>query len=159
MNPDQVKAAIAEGQRFLESFAPAVRRHAIVGSALYLPDPTDVDFVVELNTDCFAWASDLLNSAQNWTVCGDYDTREGRWLAVRNGFVNLMLTHDPKFFDGYVLAMEVSKALNLQSKAERIAVCRVIRDGCPAYEARIAAGLIPAMILGGFPPPAQGAAR
>jgi hypothetical protein len=60
--------------------------------------------------------------------CGDYDAEAGTWFAVRRGNLNLMVTHDRRWYEDYLLAMEVCKVLRLEHKDDRIAVCRVVRD-------------------------------
>ncbi len=133
--PLDVQAVTNEGIDELRKM-PEVEKYSIVGSSLYLPNPNDVDFCVLLRAgrDPCLYASQL--AADGWGHCGEYDEQDGRWCAIRRGYLNLMLTNDPKWFDGYVLAMEVCEALNLQDKADRIVVCRVVRDGYNATEAK-----------------------
>lgn len=54
--------------------------------------------------------------------------------AVRRENINLMVSHDPKFFADYKTAMEVCKALKLKHKEDRIAVCQIVRDGKKAED-------------------------
>ncbi len=80
-----------------------------------------------------AYLSELI--MQGWDHCGEeYDTQHGTWGAVRRGDINLMVTHNRVFFDGYKRAMEVCKVLGLKRKEQRIAVCKVVRDGMSADE-------------------------
>lgn len=112
--------------------------YAMVGSALYLPGSAhDIDFAVMLaeGTGATELATELTQEYPNpWFACGEYDADAGTWCSVRRGNLNLMLTHDRAFFDGYVKAMEVCKVLRLESKDQRIAVCKVVRDGLSADE-------------------------
>lgn len=135
---------IAEGHRLIATW-PEIEKAAVVGSALYLEEANDVDFVVLLRkeSDPLAKGFDLMNfrdrlKAIAWEQCGEYDTGpDFTWTAVRKGNLNWMLTTSPTFFAGYVTAMEVCRGLNLQTKADRILVCRIVRDGMTATEARI----------------------
>lgn len=135
-----VAEEIARGEALIRSL-PHIAEFALIGSAMYLPDPNDVDFAVLLDTSC-EHQNDAMSRASSmagidgWELCGDYDTATGAWCAVRKGNLNLMLTHDRKFYDGYKLAMEVCKVLRLTNKEDRMAVCRVVRDGIPADTVR-----------------------
>jgi hypothetical protein len=113
---------------------PAITDHALIGSAMYLPQANDVDFAVLLmHGDACTYVSDLALKGDGWSHCGEeYDSAAGTWAAVRRGNLNLMVTHDRNFFEGYKLAMEVCKALRLTNKPDRIAVCKVVRDRMPA---------------------------
>lgn len=117
---------------------PYIVNHALIGSAAYLPNPADVDFALLIapNIKAFDYLDGLI--AGGWQACSDYDTQHGAWGAVRSGNINLMVTHDPVFFDRYKTAMEVCKALRLERKDQRIAVCQIVRDGRTADEVILA---------------------
>lgn len=133
MTPEQVKQTIAEAKHILSEM-PGVLDFELIGSATYIPEPSDVDFAVMLsaNEDAMEYATQLCSVG--WDICGDYDAKDGKWCAVRRGDINFMLTHDFGFFERYKAAMEVCKALRLQHKQDRIAVCRIVRDGYKAGE-------------------------
>lgn len=143
-----VKAEIARAEELLAKL-PGVARYQLAGSASYLPEEAaDVDFLVQLTP--FKMLNDISDTLNNdaveyvqdfmlgWTLCGEYDTNNSpcQWTAARNGNLNFMLSFDGEFYDRYVLANEVCKALRLKSKSERIAVCAIIRDDRTAEEAR-----------------------
>lgn len=127
----RVEIAVAEA--FIRTL-PLVIEAAPIGSATYMPDPEDIDFALLVNFDAIEYVAALADAG--WLPCSDYDTQTGQWAAVRRGPINLMVTHDRAFFDGYKRATEVCKALNLTHKADRIAVCRIVRDGMTAEESR-----------------------
>jgi len=122
------KAEIAAGEALIPKL-PQVLDFALIGSASYLPHASDVDFAVLIDPTVNAvdYASQMV--AEGWGNCGEYDGVGGIWAAVRRENLNLMVTHDPKFFTDYKTAMEVCKALNLTHKEDRIAVCQIVRDG------------------------------
>lgn len=133
-----IEEEIAEGHRLIATW-PEIEKAAVVGSALYLGEANDVDFVVLLGKgfDLLEFQDRL--KALAWEKCGEYDTGpDFTWTAVRKENLNWMLTTSPTFFAGYVTAMEVCRGLNLQTKADRIMVCRIVRDGMTATEACIA---------------------
>lgn len=127
------KAEIAAGEALIPTL-PSVLDFALIGSASYLPEAGDVDFAVLIAPAINAvyYASQMVSDG--WGNCGEYDGVGGIWAAVRRENLNLMVTHDPKFFTDYKTAMEVCKALNLAHKQDRIAVCQIVRDGKKADE-------------------------
>lgn len=133
-----IAAELAAGETLLKRL-PRIVEFALVGSAIYIPADAveDVDFAVMLSLDegkcAVDYASEML---AEWSACGEYDGVGGNWCAVRAGNLNLMLTNDRAFFDGYKLAMEVCKVLRLSNKDDRIAVCQVVRDKKKADEVR-----------------------
>ncbi len=131
-----VKDEIERGTALVRSM-PAVTGFALIGSASYLPEQAqDVDFAVMLADGQHAVDYCVALEPQGFTPCGQYDGVGGIWYAVRHGHVNLIVTHDRKFYDGYLLAMEVCKVLRLANKEDRIAVCQVVRDGMTADAVR-----------------------
>lgn len=128
--------------RFLGEI-PEVVKFRLIGSALYLPDPKDLDIAVLLRQSrvfetftCFTF-EEHLKTFDRWESCSDYEVggKFGDWCSVRRGNVNLMITQSVPFFEGYAKAMEICKALNLQTKYERVIVCMMVRDGLSANEA------------------------
>ena len=124
---------IADGVLFLHSQIVDIDDFALIGSALYRPDAKDVDFAVMLRSGREAMpTADRLCMGFGFEHCGEYDGAGGFWCSLRRGKLNLMLTHSRKFYDGYRTAMEVCKVLNVDRKDDRIAVCKVVRDGLTA---------------------------
>lgn len=122
------KAEIDAGEALIPTL-PNVLDFALIGSASYLPEAGDVDFAVLIDPALNAvdYAGQMVQDG--WGNCGEYDGVGGIWAAVRRENLNLMVTHDPKFFADYKTAMEVCKALHLTHKQDRIAVCQIVRDG------------------------------
>jgi hypothetical protein len=121
---------IAAAEKELRAL-PFVVDVALIGSAMYLPNPADIDFALLIDEFNGQGAVDYANALlkTGWIACSEYDGVGGTWCAVRRDRLNLMVTHDRTFFDGYKLAMEVCKVLRLEEKQDRIDVCSVVRDG------------------------------
>lgn len=141
---------------------------ALIGSALYHPEPKDLDFLVLVRGDSFftgpphpnkraideqapdlefALLDDATSKAPRWAfgadwqLCGgEYDDQDDKWGAIRNGPVNLIVTVDPAWYARAQMANEVCHALRLMDKEDRIAVYHVIRDGYSADEANARRG-------------------
>lgn len=126
---------IAAGRAVLSALQ-GVADSALVGSAMYMPENAvgDVDFAVMLveGNHAIDWSNALIAYDPTWQACSEYDSASGTWYSLRRENLNLMVTHDRAFFDGYRLAMEVCKVLRLERKEDRIAVCQVVRDRLPA---------------------------
>ena len=135
MTQDEFDQALREAETFVRSF-PGMRRAQLIGSGSYLPADqcNDVDFAMLVSGDR------LMDSIERmwhdgWKDCGDYDTTDQfEWCALRRRNANVMVTRSQKFFDGYLLATEVCKVLRLTEKSQRIAVCKVVRDGILAAD-------------------------
>lgn len=137
LTQEQVKAAIAEGRELLGSMQ-TVRRFQLVGSAPIVNNPEDVDFAVLLNQgyDSAIIGARLIDK-RGFKACSQYDQMDdSSWFSVRRDNLNLMLTHDVTFYDKFVTAMEVCKALSLVHKTDRVAVCAIVRDGKRAIDVR-----------------------
>jgi hypothetical protein len=135
---DNIKPEIIEGEAVLRSL-PEIEAFSLIGSAMYLPAEQchDVDFAVltKDGVDAMGYLNRL--AFDGWDHCGEeYDTQHGTWGAVRRGNLNLMVTHDRAWYERYLTAMQVCKVLKLTNKEDRIAVCRVVRDGLTADEVR-----------------------
>jgi hypothetical protein len=107
----------------------------IVGSAIYHPEPADVDFLVHVCGETFIsdarWAF-----GSDWTVLGGrYDNQNDKWGSIRKANVNLIVTTDGAWYERAKLANEVCVALKLMDKGDRIVAYRVIRDGYNAEQA------------------------
>jgi hypothetical protein len=108
---------------------PRVIKYAPVGSALYLDEAKDLDFLVLVDTGGASWLP-----ARWWfdgfTLCGgEYDDQTEKWGATRKGLVNLIITVDPEWYSRMLTASAVCEALKLTDKGDRIVVHRVVRDG------------------------------
>lgn len=154
MTPFDVLVAIAEAKEFLRTL-PHIVDAAPIGSATYLPNPADVDVAVLVSCNAITFVASLVD--EGWRPCSNYDTQTGQWAAIRHGSVNLMVTHDQAFFDGYKRATEVCKALHLTHKSDRIAVCRIVRDGMTAEESRqpLKPPMDPSLLQKQPPPPPE----
>jgi hypothetical protein len=107
----------------------------LAGSAIYHPEPKDLDFLVLCVGENFPeharWAF-----GSEFSLCSeDYDGQGIQWGALRNGPVNLIVTVDPEWYKRAKLANEVCAALKLLDKGDRIVTYRVIRDGHSAEQA------------------------
>ena len=135
--PLDLEREVAKGREVIQAL-PDVEDFAVIGSASYLPAEMvqDVDFAVLLDGKRRHAGEYTSAMAANgdWRLCGDYDTDKGLWFAVRRDNLNLMVTHDRGFFERYLAATEVCKHLKLMNKADRIAVCQIVRDGKTADE-------------------------
>jgi hypothetical protein len=132
--PINIPAEIEAAKAFIPTL-PHVLDFALIGSASYLPNASDVDFAVLIDHQAANAVDYTVRMANDgWGTCGEYDGVGGIWGAVRRENLNLMVTHDPKFFADYKTAMEVCKALHLTHKEDRIAVCQIVRDGKKAED-------------------------
>lgn len=111
----------------------------MIGSASYMPEAAeDVDYLLLVKGNAIALGG-AMESVGGWENCSDYEgvpENESLWTAIRKGFLNLMLTHDKAFFDKFVAATEVCKALKLTEKKDRVMVCQIVREGITADMAR-----------------------
>ena len=131
-----IKAEIEAGKKVIAGL-PDVICFSLIGSAMYLEDANDVDFVVLTEwRKASSLACELIN--KGWSPCSNYevsdDTKVGQFEAVRLGNLNLIITYDLKFYTDYKTAMEVCKALRLIHREDRVAVCQIVRDGRSANE-------------------------
>lgn len=139
MTAANITAELAEAQALLEGMAPYVVEHALIGSSMYLPREScnDVDVLVLVGgCEYMDPISDLVLN-KGFVPCGEqYECASGTWGAARRGGLNLIITHEKQFYDDYLRAMEVCKALRLAEKKDRVAVCKVVRDRMSAADVR-----------------------
>ena len=141
MTPDQVKQTRADAEKFL-SKTEGVIDHDLIGSAAWLPDPKDVDYIVLIKEDELSGADYTVTAFCNGLLplgfenCGDYEMAMNGWNAVRRGDLNLIVTAVEESYHAYRKAMIVCQALNLIDKKDRRMVCRILRDDMPIEEAR-----------------------
>ena len=128
---------VAAGRALLSTLPGAID-FALVGSAAYRRKPNDVDFVVLLAPGLKLGEFALAMYDSGWSISNEYKLRNGGdcWTSVRRGKLNLILTDNRKFFDGYVLSTEVCKVLRLAKRDDRVAVHEVVRDRRLASEVR-----------------------
>lgn len=100
----------------------------------YVCDPpvldTDRDTLFLVNDIPKAEAALL---AEGWTPCLNGEYFEVAFKAFRKGIDNYVITAQQHFFDRYVLAAQVAKALNLQNKEDRIKVHETLINAVGAY--------------------------
>lgn len=129
-----IKATAAEAERIIAGL-PKVVASRMIGSATYLSDPFDVDYLVQVDAGC---AVEYVGGhLASFMSCGEYDTTDGAWAAVRKGGVNIIVTIDAQFYDLFGRATEVCKALRLVHKDQRVAVCQIVRDGKTAEQVAV----------------------
>lgn len=132
--PLDIKATAAEAERIIAGL-PRVLASRMIGSATYLPDPSDVDYLVHVDT---SWATEYVGAhLAAFMNCGEYDTADGAWAAVRKGDLNIIVTTDAQFYNLFGRATEVCKALQLVHKDQRVAVCQIVRDGKTAEQVNV----------------------
>jgi hypothetical protein len=151
---------VVEGVKLLTGH-PLVLDFQLVGSAVYHPEPKDVDFLVLVKDlpprqkrSIGDQLEDILDGdvpagmgpgflcgarwafGPDWTLCaGEYDDQNDEWGAIRRGGLNLIITIDPEWYKRAAVANEVCAALKLMDKGDRVVVYRVIRDGYTAEQA------------------------
>lgn len=110
----------------LVPFVPGSLAVSPVGSAYVLGEGNDADYVA-LVTYLDRTVEYLV--ARGW-ILGSSDTYPtDTFKSLRCGDYNVMVTADLATYEGYVLASEVCKVLQLKEKSDRIRVHRVIMDG------------------------------
>lgn len=142
MTADDLQRVRDAAAAFIASL-PFVVRFAPIGSATYMPADQvgDIDFAVRLkmSQDATDYCREVLMAQHGFEDCADYDTTSGKvlWRAVRRGDLNLIVTTDGDWYERYLTATEVCKALRIADKAKRIAVCQIVRDGRTAEEVKV----------------------
>jgi hypothetical protein len=88
---------------------------------------TDIDFIVyykhNLAEDIYYNSYTISNSTEY--MCAG---QEDKFISYRNGILNLIVTSDADFADGYLIATHICRRFNLRLKEERVIVHRVARD-------------------------------
>lgn len=115
------------------TFKEQVQMSFPIGSR-YVCDPpvmdTDRDTLFLVNDIPKAEAALL---AEGWTPCLNGEYFEVAFKAFRKGIDNYVITSQPRFFERYCLAAQVAKALNLQSKEDRIKVHETLCNASEGY--------------------------
>lgn len=126
----------AEAASVFAMTLPGAVRVNIVGSTYILGAGKDIDVLVlcENKHDTLN-VSGVVNSG--WALETDEKYEGSEFFSIRKGDVNLLLTDDEEFFDGFAMAAEVCKYLKLADRAQRVAVHRIIRDGFDAEDASL----------------------
>lgn len=124
-----VKDEMVLAINFLETLRPqGLRDWALVGSAAWMPDPADIDFIVRIENPVGLYSYLTSLGWQDCDKIGVYEM-QGEWMAVRKGNINLLLTADRDWMTRMIQATEVCKYLRLTDKSQRVAVNQIIRDG------------------------------
>lgn len=140
--PAAIALAWDMGEAFVKQL-PHVIGWAKVGSATYLDPANDVDFMLlidgkgmdgAIGVPVMDYCSRIL-TAIGFSWCDDYDRKEGEWQAMKMNHLNLIVTDSKERFDKQVVATEVCKYLHLTKKHDRIAICRMVRDGLTSEQA------------------------
>lgn len=111
-----------------------ILEYRMVGSVYTLGKGRDIDFAVLVNNQFY------LQEQPEWLV-GEWvregaDVYEGdSFASYRRGDINIIVMHDRDFYQKFLTAMEVCKVLKLQTRKQRVLVCRIVRDGMTAEQA------------------------
>jgi len=106
----------------------------MVGSTYTLGKGRDIDFAVLVDNQFY------FQEKPEWLV-GEWvregaDVYEGNVFAsYRQGDINIIVMHDRDIYQKFLTAMEVCKVLKLQTRKQRVLVCRIVRDGMTAEQA------------------------
>lgn len=118
-----------------------VKQFQIIGSSLIDPDTAnDLDFLVLADAKGFMEVQARINDMgfEHWAIVpGQYADQNEDWGSLRSGDVNLIVTIDPEWYKRAALANELTVALKLTDKGDRIVAYRVIRDGYSAEAANL----------------------
>lgn len=114
----------AEGE-LVKALGPCYKTSDLVGSTYILGEGQDMDFAVLVS--CIADGMEALDLA-GYKYTGGCSGEEDDFFTLRKGDVNVILTADEDFFDNFMSASEICKALQLTSKWQRVAVHRIIMN-------------------------------
>ncbi len=142
MDANSIEAAKKLAETILTDNPGVAAYHHIGSSSFLLPEfAKDVDYAVlvrkavvreYLSITEFSHFTDKL---QGFIPSGNYDQGDGydvKWTSIKNGDLNFILTHDEEWYNAMLRATEICKYFNLTHKLDRIAVCRIARDGWSA---------------------------
>lgn len=111
-----------------------IREYQMIGSTYTLGQGRDIDFAVLVDDQSY------FHKQPEWLV-GDWE-REGAdhyegniFVSYRQGDINIIVMEDLDVYTRFMTAMEVCKVLKLQTRRERVLVCRIVRDGMDAAQA------------------------
>jgi hypothetical protein len=115
---------------------PGRLKFALVGSAYTysLEQARDIDVLV-LVTDVLETAEAL--AEQGWQYPPNHDPNYAllsNSIPMRHGALNLLLTGNETWYEGFARAAEVCRYLAVDDRAKRVALHQIIRDGRPANE-------------------------
>lgn len=113
-----------EAQLFQKLLDTKVLEMAAVGSRVTCnPAPTDTDEdILILTEDVALFLGDALEAG--FSNCGFYVDCD--FISLRKGEINLIVTEESSFYNKFILATHVCKALNLLDKEQRITVFQAI---------------------------------
>lgn len=115
------------------TFKEQVRLSFPIGSR-YVCDPP----VMDTDRDTLFFVNDVPTAEttllrDGWTPCLNGEYFDVAFKAFRKGIDNYVITAQRYFFDKYVLAAQVAKALNLQNKEDRIKVHETLLNASGGY--------------------------
>ena len=135
LTPKEIVLLAAEGGEIL-SKDPDVLRYEPVGSSLYHKAPHDVDFAVlvrqpvhDEHFDHNTWIERFIVKNPGWKVSGDYDTEGGLWSSIACNHLNFIVTQDAAWYEKFLWCSTINQGLQLEHKWQRVALCRLLRDG------------------------------
>lgn len=111
----------------------------LLGSALYLPNPTDIDIGALLHPGYSLAQYGVMLAERGWQLQGNYHGAGPTWNSFTKGDVNLLVMTSRERMEKFVLAMRVCEGLQLKERGDRIIVCQIIRDGMDPDTARMIA--------------------
>jgi len=94
---------------------------------------TDVDYIILVSSITGACAELGKNGFRH---CSQYPNLNGKFLAMRKGELNFIITVDHIYYLRYVAATELSKIMNLKEKEDRINLFHAILDEDHYYRSR-----------------------
>ncbi len=113
----------------LISGLPGVKAFTPAGSATYLNEANDIDFLILVDESEVSYEDFCTNlRVLGFIDCGE-DYEEGKFAALRLNDLNFIVIKDQGFYERFQLAIRVNECLHLEKKADRMAVCWIIRDG------------------------------
>jgi len=116
-----------EAELFQKLLETKVIEMAAVGSRVTcVPAPTDTDEdILILTDDARLFMGDAIEAG--FANCGFYVGCD--FISLRKGEINLIVTEESSFYNKFILATHVCKALNLLDKEQRITVFQAILYG------------------------------
>lgn len=91
------------------------------------PTDTDDDYIILVN-GYYDWRELLIDEGWVSSSKEEYPGAGDEFESFRKGEYNYIVTESPQFFSRYVLATAAAAALNLQDKADRIALFKAVKE-------------------------------
>jgi hypothetical protein len=108
--------------------------YQMIGSTYTLGTGRDIDFAV-LMPETFSLLDQPEWLGEGWVREGADHYEGGAFASHRKGDTNIIMMNDCDLYQKFLTAMEVCKMLKLQTRRERVLVCRIVRDGMSAEQA------------------------